>query len=196
MEKKHDLREILHQTQYKTIHSTPRIMVPDGCNLKDNTWSNLVDLEHKALTRQLFIGNQPANVWWKNCPQWCGEVQRQQRFRDSPIDEAYYLWVTSEYSRPKWLWKNENVRPAKFGDLSGISIENIELGSYGIGNDFWFDLGAKSIYAQLANELTIDTIEEISRRFGEVRLVEYEDCPQEYKYHSNLGVFQEIRERV
>jgi CRISPR-associated endonuclease/helicase Cas3 len=156
----------------------------------------LVELEHKALTQQLFKGNKPANVWWKHHPQWCGEVQRQQRFRQSLKDEAYYLWIADEYSPAKWQWKNENVKPVKFGELSDISIDNIQFHNCGAGNDFWFDLDAKTIYAQLADELNINTLEEISRQFGEVRLVEYENCPQEYKYHPNLGLFQEIKERV
>ena len=195
-QKSHDLLEILPQAQYEIINAIPRITVPEGCILKDNTWSNLVELEHKALTQQLFTGNKPANVWWKNYPQWCGEVQRQQRFRDFPIDAAYYLWIKDEYRLAKWQWKNENVKPAEFGELSGVSIENIEFKNYGTGNDIWFDIDAKTIYTQLADELNINTLEEISRQFGEVRLVEYENCPQEYKYHPNLGIFQEIRERV
>ena len=97
--------------------------------------------------------------------------------------------------RAKWQWKNENVKPAKFGELSGVSIENIQLNSHGAGNDFWFDLDAKAIYAQLADELNINTLEEVSRQFGEVRLIEYENRPQEYEYHPNLGLFQEIREQ-
>ena len=193
-ENTHDLREILAEDQYKIINAIPRIT--EGCSLANlRSWTNLVEMEHKALTLQLFKGEKPANVWWKNHPQWCGEVQRQQRFRRSQKDEAYYLWIADEYSPAKWQWKNENVKPAKFGELSGVSIDTIQLNSYGAGNDFWFKLDAKTIYAQLADELRIDTLEDVSRQFGEVRLVEYENSPQEYKYHPDLGVFQEIRER-
>lgn len=188
----YDLSEILTQEQYENITAIPRITVPEGCDLKDSTWSNLVELEHKALTRQLFTGNKPSNVWWKYHPQWCGEVQRQQRFRRSKKDEAYYLWVTDEHSRIKWQWKNETVKPPRFGDLAGVSIENIQLNSHGASNDFWFDLDATAIYAQLAQELNINTLAEVSRQFGEVRLIEYENRPQEYQYHPNLGLFQEI----
>ncbi|MFW8602366.1 type I-F CRISPR-associated helicase Cas3f [Desulfobacterota bacterium M19] len=196
----HDLRDILPRDLYENINAIPRITVPDECDLTNLTsWGNLVELEHKALTRQLFKGEKPANIWWKNDPQqdrplWCGEVQRQQRFRKSPRDEAFYLWIIDEYRAAEWKWKNESVNPAKFGELSGISIEKFKLNSYGIGNDFWFDLDAKTIYAQLATELNISTLEEVSRQFGEVRLVEYEKSPQEYKYHPNLGLFQEIGE--
>ncbi len=190
----HDLERILTEAQYEIINAIPRITVPEGCNLANlKSWSNLVELEHKALTLQLFKGNKPANVWWKEHPQWCGEVQNQQRFRKSKKDEAYFLWITDDPYRPvKWQWKNENVRPAKFGDLSGVSIDTFQLDKYGTGNDFWFDLDAKTIYAQLADDLKISMLKDVSRQFGEVRLIEYENRPQEYKYHPNLGVFQEI----
>ncbi len=189
----HALLEILPPAQYATINAIPRIALPAGCVLSDNSWSNLVELEHKALTQQLFTGNKPANVWWKYHPQWCGEVQRQQRFRASPQDEVYYLWIVDKYSPARWQWKNENVKPAEFGELSGdISIDNFQLQSHGSGNDFWFELDEKAIYTQLAGELNIRTLEEVSRRFGEVRLIEYDNYPQEYKYHPNLGLFQEI----
>jgi CRISPR-associated endonuclease/helicase Cas3 len=193
-QKSNDLLKLLSRSQYETINAIPRINVPEGCDLTDNTWGNLVELEHKALTQQLFSGKKSANVWWKHHPQWCGEVQRQQRFRNSPKDEAYYLWIADDYSPTKWRWKNENVHPARFGDLSGVSIENIQLNRHGAGNDFWFDLDAKTIYAQLADELNINTLEEVSRRFGEVRLIEYDNRPQEYKYHPNFGLFREMGE--
>ena len=198
-ESSHDLHEILGEEQYKIINAIPRITVPDECNLKKMTsWSNLVELEHKALTLQLFKGNKPANVWWKYHPQWCGEVQRQQRFRNSPKDEAYYLWIIDEYipKRWKWKWKNENVQPTKFGELAGVTIDTIELNGPATGNDFWFDLYGNEIYKQLADELNINSLEEVSRKFGEVRLVEYENVQQEYKYHPNLGIFQKTQEGI
>ena len=187
----HDLLEILPPEQYEIITAIPRIVGIEENKLKDTTWTNLVELEHKALTRQLFTGKKRANVWWKNHPQWCGEVQRQQRFRQSSPDEPYYLFFADEHSPAGWQWKNEHVYPPKFGDLSGIAIEDISLGEYGKGNDFWFELDEKVIYSQLAEELKIDSLAEVSRRFGELRIVEFENTYQEYKYNPNLGVFRE-----
>ncbi len=69
------LLEILTQEQYATISAIPRIVGIEENKLKEKTWNNLVELEHKALTNQLFSGDKPANVWWKAQPQWCGEVQ-------------------------------------------------------------------------------------------------------------------------
>ena len=123
-------------------------------------------------------------------------MQRQQRFRNSPKDEAYYLWIKNEYGPEEWRWKNEAVKPAEFGELSGISIDKFKLDSCGTGNDFWFNLEAKPIYQQLAAELNIGKIEEISYRFGEIRLIEYGNNLQAYQYHPNLGLFQDIGENT
>ncbi len=188
----HDLLEILDVEQFETINAVPRITGIGNEELKNKCWSNLVELEHKALTIQLFLGRKPANVWWKHTPQWCGEVQRQQQFRKSQPDEAYYLVIDDKNSKPKWRWKNEHVYPHILGELAGVSIESIVLDDYGKGNDFWFKLDAGEIYMKLAEELKIENLSEVSTRFGELRLVEYENIQQEYKYHPNLGVFREI----
>jgi len=188
----HDLLEILDVEQFETINAVPRISGIEKKELNINSWNNLVELEHKAITNQLFSGKKTANVWWKHTPQWCGEVQRQQQFRKSQPDEAYYLFIDDKNSKPKWRWKNEHVNPPQFGELSGVSIENIDIDVYGKGNDFWFKLDAGEIYMQLDEELKIDSLFEVSKRFGELRLDEYENTQQDYKYHPNLGVFREI----
>lgn len=189
-EKGHSLSDILEVGQYETINAVPRIIAPPDATLKSESWSNLVDMEHMALTYQLFIGNKPANVWWKYHPQWCGEVQRQQPFRKSQLDEPYYLWLSDENSHPKWKWKNEHVKPAQFGEISGITIEDYTI-DVASGNEFWFDLNVKSVYTALSKELTIDNLEEISQKYGEVRIVEYANKPVAYYYHPNLGLFQQ-----
>lgn len=187
----YDLKDILQKEQYEVISSIPRILAPSNEILEGESWGNLVDLEHMALTRQLFTGEKPANVWWKNHPQWCGEVQRQQPFRKSDNDEPYYLWIRDEQSKPKWQWKNEHVKPVKFGEPSSITLSNFQPDTIASRNEFWFDLDALTIYKQLATELKIDTLEEISRRFGEVRLRENNnESTAQYYYHPNFGVFQ------
>ena len=188
----HDLFDILNSEQFNTINAVPRISGIEKKELYCKCWSNLVELEHKALTYQLFTGKKPVKFWWKHAPQWCGEVQRQQQFRKSQPDEAYYLFIDDKCSKPKWRWKNEHVNPPQFGELSGTSIDSIDLDSYGKGNDFWFDLDSGEIYMQLAEELNIKNLNEVSMRFGELRLVDYDNTQWEYKYHPNLGVFREI----
>ena len=149
---------------------------------------NLVDLEHKALEEQLIAGEEAAKIWWREDPHWCGEVQRQQRFRDSQKDEAYYLWLTDQDSEEEWRWKNEAVYPSKFGDGT-IKIIDDKISTLGNGSYFWFDLSAKTIYYELVKDLGLN-IEEVSNFFGEVRLTEYNNQQSEYKYHPNFGLYQ------
>ncbi len=188
---KHDLLSILHTDQYQKIDAIQRITLPTQFKkTKDGAYLNLIELEHKALAQQLLSGDSPANVWWKNSSYWCGEVQRQQRFRNSKKDEAYFLWLAEEYATPCWKWKNERVYPPKFGE-GLIDIKNIPIVVLGSGVQFWFDLNIHTIYSELANDFNID-LKEVSMRFGEVRITEYNSSQQqEYCYHPSLGLYQD-----
>jgi CRISPR-associated endonuclease/helicase Cas3 len=48
-----------------------------------------------------------------------------------------------------------------------------------------------TVYQQLAVDFGLELIE-VSRRFGEVRLIEYGDTVQEYNYDPAMGVYQDI----
>ncbi len=187
---KHDLNDILTKEQFQQITAIHRIHLPENYRENNKHLENLALFEQRALSKQLFDGESPAKLWWKNHPHWCGELQRQQRFRDSKQDEAYYLWFENDFSKPKWQWKNEHVSPPEFGDSS--IIETIELESKGKGNDFWFKQDALTVYQQLADEFGWE-LTKISERFGEVRLIEYETSgTATYKFHPYLGVYQDI----
>jgi CRISPR-associated endonuclease/helicase Cas3 len=192
-EPSHKLEDLLPKDQYEIITSIPKIILPD--NPRE---MNLIGLEHRATANQIFgekINSKAsggARVWWKYHPHWCGEVQRQQRFRKSKKDEAYYLFLKDEYSRTTWKWINENVFPVVYDAEPLIEINDIGSVKTVAGTRFWFDLDAKKIYAALAKDFAIE-LSEVSRRFGEIRLVEYgEGDTQAYCYHPNLGVYQEI----
>ena len=200
MVKGHKLNEILNSEQYREINAIQRINMksePPETNAEGELL-NLVELEHEALMIKLFSDDCGAKLWWKNHPHWCGEMQRQQRFRDSPKDEAYYLCLNDENSPLYWQWKNENVYPPKLGEVSGIEINDKIAIEFGNGSHFWFDLSAKTIYSELANDpdIEINELLEISHRFGEVRLIEYDNNKTEqYSYHENLGLYQEIGDK-
>lgn len=198
----HDLNKVLLEVQYKKVDAVQRIKIPDEFKTKNGKYLNLNELEHKALASQLFSGEKPAKAWWQDQPHWCGEVQRQQKFRQSQSDNAFYLWLQDEYSDIEWKWFNESVYPAKFGDNSIVNI--IDQTDDEIiqekGNNFWFDLNAKTVYGVLIEEFKNNDIEyslaEISQRFGEIRLTEFNSNQQEeYNYHPSLGIYQEIGNR-
>ncbi|WP_233144643.1 type I-F CRISPR-associated helicase Cas3f [Methyloprofundus sedimenti] len=193
--KSHDLNDVLTAKQYEEINSIQRITLPEQYQTIGGCYKNLVELEHKALVKKLLSGNEPAKLWWESNPQWCGEMQRQQRFRDSKKDEAYYLCLKDEHSNTYWQWKNEAVYPPKLGDLSGIEINDDVPIEFGSNSHFWFDLSAKTIYFELMNDpnIDMDDLLAISYRFGEVRLIEYNKNEiKQYSYHENLGLYQKI----
>ena len=143
---------------------------------------------------QLLVGEESAKYWWENKPHWCGEMQSQQRFRKSEKDEAYYLFLDDEQEDTYWQYKNEDVFPPEFGDISGgvkIETKGPEVSEK---NYFWFKQNTHGIYQQLSEDFTID-LSEVSRKFGELRVVKYNDNDiEEYSYHEGLGLYQEVGE--
>ena len=193
----HDLLEILPEPHYKKIDAAPRIDWPKDCEGRTATqreqgFSRLNDLEHRALQVRLLNEDNSADLWWRHTPHWCGEVQRQQPFRKSEKDEAYYLYVEDDYSPSKWYWLNENVHPAKLGKPTGISISENTTTEFGKNSGFWFEQDPLSIYSHLANEFNLE-LTEVSRRFGGLRITHHRRNEHtEYFYDDSMGVFQEM----
>ena len=187
----HDLFKVLDEEQYREITAIQRITLPASYRSNENgAYQNLIELEHKALHGKLFNKKRGARLWWEKHPHWCGEVQRQQRFRDSKKDEAYFLCLEDEDSKPTWEWKNEDVSPPEFGEpLAKINL--VEQDECGVGVDFWFKQDALTVYQQLARDFSLG-LKNVSRRFGEVRLTEYGGTVQEYNYEPGMGVYQDI----
>lgn len=193
----YDLNDALLSSQIEKIDAAPRISIPESIkspvssdNNSTKRFFNLCDLEHSALSHQLFLGVKNAKVWWQYQPHWCGEVQRQQPFRKSETDEAYYLYVDDNYKAPYWRWLNENVCPATLGEVTDISIKPLDKFSMAEGCHLWFNLATFDVYSQLAQNFSID-LKEVSRRFGELRVTNYKRNERtEYFYHESLGLFQ------
>lgn len=184
---KHTLREVLEESQYQPINAVERVI-----KSKQPPLENLVALEHEALSRKVNEKSLTA-FWWKQQAHWCGVLQNLQAFRKSAKDEALYLLYKN--NELTWAWKNEAVYPPKIGALSGsgISINEESTITPVEGISFWFDLNPHSIYAELANDFNISE-EEAAQRFGELRLVSYKKNDiNEYKYFSNLGIYQEVK---
>ncbi len=184
---KHDLKEVLDEHQYQKINSIQRIMSPT--NYKENAKINLVALEHKALELQLLESKNAAKCWWVNSPFWCGEIQNQQKFRYSRKDEAFHLFINND----DFLYfqrKNENVYPAEWGANNGV-IELNDLLSLNSSNSIWVELDSQKIYQRLANDFD-QSLEQIAKSFGEVRITENKNISYTYTYHEFLGLFREL----
>lgn len=194
--------ELLDTKQFVQIDASPRIAEPDlnGIEVTEKgkspyiKYSNLNELEHAALKNQLFTGTKNAKLWWSEQPHWCGEMQKQQRFRESKKDEAYYLFVEYEYRSPDWRWLNENAQPLKEPTKElGIELKQVSSLDKGKNSGLWFDTRPLAVYSQLAQDIGID-LPEVSRRYGEVRVVEYKGNDKPYFWHESLGLFQEVKD--
>jgi len=188
----HELTYVLADVPYQKLDSTLRIVEDSQFNGKEAF--NLVSLEHKALNKQL-IESAGASVWWEVNPFWCGEVQKHQKFRDSPKDEAYHLFVNSS-DELYWQRKNEAVIPYQWGVNNGvIAFEgDLEINDF---KTFWFNLSAVNVYQSLADELNKNKenkmeLKEVAEKFGEVRITEYKNSDYTYTYHELLGLFREL----
>ncbi len=182
---------ILEEKQYKNINSVPRIQAIKQVRKKAERFINLNELEHAALNWQLFSGPKNAKVWWAEAPYWCGEVQRQQKFRDSRKDEPYILVVEDEYKQPYWQWKNEAVYPAELAAPT-IKITACKDPNLGSNVNYWMVQEPLAIYSKLAQDFSISLLE-VSEKFGELRVIEYEnDDGGQYCFHNYLGFYREI----
>ena len=189
-----DLRECLPSEHFEFVSAMPRIVLPNQAESKPTVsgdYKTLNSTEHKALALRLFSGTEPAKAWWQQQPHWCAEMQRQQPFRRSQKDDAYYLWLENNYDQPKWKWLNEDAYPPKLGELAKIAIHKMSLElPLGRGVHWWFDLSPQAIYSQLTEDLGLE-LPDVSRRFGELRVTTYDKSQSdEYWYHNNLGLFQ------
>lgn len=191
---KHELTCVLEDVLYQKLDSTMRII--EDRQFAGKEAINLVSLEHKALYKQL-LESAGASVWWDVKPFWCGEVQKQQKFRDSPKDEAYHLFVNSSHEL-YWQRKNEAVIPYQWGVNNGVIEfeENLEINDF---KAFWFNLSAVNVYQSLADELNKNKenkmeLKEVAEKFGEVRITEYKISDYTYTYHELLGLFRELKD--
>lgn len=184
---KHDLRAVLDEDQYKKINSIQRIVSPTDC--KEKSEINLVALEHRALELQLLESPNAAKCWWVNSPYWCGEVQKQQKFRDSLKDEAFNLFINSDKSI-YFQRKNEYVYPVDWGANNGV-IEHVDELVISASNSIWIELDSYNIYQTLADDFG-KSLDEIGKTFGEVRITENKKESYKHSYHEYLGLFRGI----
>jgi CRISPR-associated endonuclease/helicase Cas3 len=189
----HKLDYLISMGELENIDAVPRITYPVGIT-KDLSLKSLVELEHKALIDQLsgaIVNPKPANIWFdgKSKPHWCGEVQKQQRFRKSDKQEICALTFNDSYAKPSWQMKDSTLFPAKFSPLSGLLIDDFDDLKLAPSNDQWFELNPHAIFEELAEKFNI-SLREASERFGEVSVRLHGNDETKYFYHNNLGLYK------
>lgn len=179
-------------------------MLPDDFKaLRQQTENNdLSVLEHKVLFTRL-LENQyknQASHWWKQPVHWAGEIQYRQRFRESRQDTLYYLWLKSKYASIDLYYceptQRTDIKQYKSAKNVGLKYD-LQNNSVKLGENcaFWFDLSPENVYQTLIDDLQTTmgktySWEEISQKFGEVKIVQYGDNAETLYYHENFGVYR------
>ncbi|WP_288433301.1 type I-F CRISPR-associated helicase Cas3f [Acinetobacter soli] len=181
-----EIKNLLSLKQYQHINAIPSIEFIKPS--KQLNYDNLVTLEQNAYAMILLGANDEKNnarVWWRNPLSWCGEMQRQQPFRKSTADSAYYL-KPDQKNKLAWFVRDE-INKYEFIPVNFISTFN-DL-SFGQNSDIWFDNDETKRYTEISELLDIP-LERVYLNYGEVRLSNRPN--QQYVYHRFLGVFSEI----
>lgn len=195
------LSSILREGEINIISATPRIsLFPFERTLIESSatsrkkdakhhvqYKHLTALEHMALFEALYKGLKPASVWWSSYPHWCGEVQRQQRFRDSKNDISYRLYFADEFHGMTFKHMNTDKRPPELGEPLD-KFKNDEWQPKGNNSVFWFDLNPLKIYQQRAKDFNL-TLDKVSVQFGEFRVTKYGEEQSTFFYHNHLGIY-------
>ncbi|WP_038835315.1 type I-F CRISPR-associated helicase Cas3f [Yersinia pseudotuberculosis] len=178
----HDLDKLLLPSQYKVINAISRIQERTKLEPRDN----FVDLEHLSLRLILQGSAEPlkyyAALWWRKQATWSGEQQRCTPFRQSSPDEQHNLWIDDEADKPVFKRLDSDQIEWKVSD----GFQDVEL-TLAAGNSAWIDTDCLRIYQWLAESLNKE-LNEVSRQFGEVRLLPKKDG-ERWHYHPLLGVF-------
>lgn len=189
--KSHDLSKVLAAQHLHQINAIPRIQsLKSKPQKEDGQYLDFVEMEQWALFQRLLGADneeEKAAYWWEDEATWCAEIQRRQPFRNSPPDAAYCL-VMTENEDVYWAIKDETKYPACYPPVDNITLTDITEGT---GNSFWIQSDALAIYTVLAEKFPL-SIEQCSRRFGELRLRKNDKKDIEWYYNPYLGVFNEI----
>ena len=184
-----DLTQILAPASYEVINSVERIR-PGG---KITEPQSLSDLEHKATKDVLISKTSIANKWWETQPTWCGNLQLVERFRASKEGDRYCLLMQHEGDSPSWF----QINP-KAINKEKIYVESTDISSLPVdavpSDACWFHLSPQYIMKTLYQRLSSSslTYETMTKRYGELTLINYNDDAPNWQYHPQLGIFKEI----
>ncbi len=209
-----DLHDWLSESEIKIINANPKIKFPDKKTVietkKYDKFNKLNELEHQAIIKQLFgqykneqhkINNESkfvrsAKPWWKENIHWSGELQSQQKFRESEgRDIILCRYLESELHPIKWKEKVNKKTAYEHNRLE--SLENVDITpentiNYGSSVDFWYNFDEEKIYLELLTTLeNYENLSAVSRRFGELIAPVYKNANKQYfNYHIQLGLYR------
>lgn len=177
-----DLQETLLPEDYEIITARPRFL-----RLEDSK-SKFVQLEHSALIYNLFTDDKNrAAFWWQKESRdvhLFGEMQRQQRFRESSPTTDYHLFAGDEGN----AFKAFDAYANHYAEVD--MIKKFTMPPLGRGVELWFTSDITAIYEDLARKFDMD-LDKIAEQFGTMSL---ENDPDNeitiWNYHPFLGAFR------
>jgi CRISPR-associated endonuclease/helicase Cas3 len=171
--KSHDLDTILRSEEKSHISSIPRLRSTENYD-----GNNLVDLEHERLRVELFSNQDPqkctADLWWRNFPDWCGELQRRKPFRKQIYtDQEYFYYYKDDDTKPTLhQWSERNDCPLEVHMTNFTQVKNRGSAS---GIYPWIDcLDIDTELRQLAEKLEL-RLNDTAMRFSRITLDELKD---------------------
>jgi len=189
-----NIKNVLDDKYLDQINSIPRIkfsgkLKNDAARLQGK-YNDFIEMEHWALSQRLLGGDneqENAKYWWANDLTWCAEIQKRQPFRQSQQDENYALCI-KEYD--EIVWCLQDVKDNHYIYPSAGNFKEVENLHFCQGNQPWFELNEIEIYESMADEFAYSK-QEISERFGQLRLRVKKDKVTQWSYHHFLGVFND-----
>jgi len=190
----HDLRTVLDEKHLEQINSIPRIKfsgkLKNDSDRKQGKYRDFIEMEHWALSQRLLGADEEqenAKYWWNNELTWCAEIQKRQPFRKSQQDENYALCIKGH---DEIIWCLQDVKDNHYIYPPAGNFNAVENLQFCQGNQAWFDLNELDIYENMANEFAYSK-QDISEKFGQLRLRVQKDKVTLWSYHWFLGVFNE-----
>lgn len=179
----HDLLDLLPAQDYQTINALPRILPANGDN-------KLAELEHRRLQSELLNSKSKdvvAAKWWRSPLTWNGWMQRKTPFRQSQLEQIFFLHMAEEESEPCFAFYAED------GSLKESDKFILQPLAYARGVACWGAIDYREVMLAQAEAQEVE-IDRVGALFGEIRLPvnREEDAIGDWSYHPWLGVYKDI----
>lgn len=183
-----EIKNLLSLEQYQYINAIPSIRFiqpPKITNLPE--FKNLVTLEQTAYAMTLLGAREEKNharLWWRNPLSWSGELQRRQPFRQSTLENRFYL-VPNGMGKLQWNTYDDQIKEFTVVDCIK-KYQNLKLHQ---NCKVWFNADESERYQEIQDVLD-SSQRNVILNYGEVSLPNLkEGSTEQYYYHPVLGIF-------
>lgn len=185
----HDLHTILQPEQYRFINAVPRILEPASLRRRCGTFDNLSALEHgRSYDELLGQDNQKpaAATWWRKPVGWSAELQKYSPFRLSQQEEQRFLFMAQEGDQPRFRAPDDG--PEGWKDADNMDAVTLVMAP---GVESWLECDYARVMLDIAARRDM-SLEQVSRRYGEINLRLGKEQSEAWLCHPLLGVFRDL----